>query len=250
MAGEIGGLAHWYRDARPKVPFDPVPNRLPSLVRAFDAALKPLLGELWQATTGRDVVRVGNVSGKTYFEAVQKLADDVCGVLLLAIRARQPLDEQTTAHLRELHAARQLPDFDFSLSQVDCEIVPKYVRKMVRVSYADIDFLKEGVTREAIDLQKLRAAAKPKRSKRRRKVNAARKQLTPKQTQAVEAYADLDGDIPKAARRCGISPKAMRNRLEGAWKKIGKRPMMNAIKAKTKGLPTDKRGQEIVFSDE
>lgn len=95
-------------------------------------------------------------------------------------------------------------------------------------------------------LPALPLAAKPKRSKRRIQRKVDPKQLTAKQAEAVQAYGDSNGNIPKAARRCGISPRAMRNRLEGAWVKIGKRPMMNAIKAKTKGLPMDRRSQEDV----
>jgi hypothetical protein len=95
-----------------------------------------------------------------------------------------------------------------------------------------------------------RAHVASKRKRRRPKTGSKSKPLTTKQAEAVQAYGELDGDIPKAARRCCISPKAMRNRLDGAWKKIGKRPMTNAIKAKMSRLPTDKRGQETVPSDE
>ena len=68
-----------------------------------------------------------------------------------------------------------------------------------------------------------RAKAVKRRKRPRRKADT--KQLTAKQVEAVEAYADFNGDIPKAANRCGISPKAMRNRLKGAFKKIGKQPL-------------------------
>lgn len=87
---------------------------------------------------------------------------------------------------------------------------------------------------------------RPKR--RRRKADA--KKVTPKQAEALKAYADLNGDIPKAAKRCGISPRAMRDRLEGAWTKIGERPIRNAMKSKAQRLTTDKRGQEVVFSND
>jgi hypothetical protein len=89
------------------------------------------------------------------------------------------------------------------------------------------------------------AAGKSKRAKRRRRSGRKRdpKRLTPKQAEAIQAYADHNGDIPEAAKRCSITPKSMRDRLEGAWKKIGKRSTTNAIKAKTTKLPTDKRGQ-------
>ncbi|MCR9293902.1 MAG: hypothetical protein NXI32_14345 [bacterium] len=89
----------------------------------------------------------------------------------------------------------------------------------------------------------------PKRLKRRRRQTDP-KPLTPKQAEAVEAYAEFNGDIPKAAKRCGISPKAMRDRLTGAWKKIGERPVQNAMRAKTQRLPSDKRGQSVVFSND
>jgi hypothetical protein len=109
----------------------------------------------------------------------------------------------------------------------------------------------DGCERRLADL--LDQCAKHKKSRstqRRRKASTTPKPLTARQAEAVEASGDFDGDIPKAARRCGISPKAMRNRLELAWKKIGQRPILNAMKAKTRRLPTDKRGQEVVFSNE
>jgi hypothetical protein len=86
--------------------------------------------------------------------------------------------------------------------------------------------------------------------KRRHNRKGDPKRLTAKQSEALTAYAELNGDIPKAAKRCGISPKSLRDRLEGAWLKIGKRPVMNVAKVNTKRLPTDKRGQEIVLSKE
>jgi hypothetical protein len=86
--------------------------------------------------------------------------------------------------------------------------------------------------------------------KRRHNRKGDPKRLTAKQSEALTAYAELNGDIPKAAKRCGISPKSLRDRLEGAWNKIGKRPVMDAAKVNTKRLPTDKRGQEIVLSKE
>jgi hypothetical protein len=88
------------------------------------------------------------------------------------------------------------------------------------------------------------------RSRRRRRIDAAPKRLTTKQAEAVQAYADLNGDIPKAAKRCGISPKSMRNRLAGAWKKIPKQAATNTIKAKISRLLTDRRGQENLSSDD
>ena len=163
--------------------------------------------------------------------------------------------EQVSWHdiLTTLVSRLRLCGFDLEAEGIasDVQAAPKIGRKGCR-NHRDLMQLRQQVVdrvrKRIVAIRKV-MADKPQRPKRRRR-KADAKKLTPKQAEAVEAYAYFNGDIPKAAKRCGISPRAMRDRLEGAWTKIGERPIRNAMKAKARRLTTDKRGQEVVFSND
>lgn len=99
---------------------------------------------------------------------------------------------------------------------------------------------------------KLNAMSAPKggpgtpRKRRRRKTDAAPRPLTPKQTEVVQIVGECKGNLAEAARRLGIDRATVEEYYEAANKKLGKQ----AVKHATRNLPTDKRGQDNLSSDD
>lgn len=79
-----------------------------------------------------------------------------------------------------------------------------------------------------------------KSPRRRRKSNRKTRPLTAKESEALQIIGDYKGNVSAAALQLRITRQALKKRYDKAHKKLGTMPM---LKAKTKSLPTDKRGQ-------
>ncbi len=91
-----------------------------------------------------------------------------------------------------------------------------------------------------------RKKASPRRS-RRRQITRGRP-LTPKQVEAVQIYGECKGNLTKAAANIGIDRTSFRERLDGAYEKLGqKRPKRQGLRARR--LPQDRRGQVNITED-
>jgi DNA-binding CsgD family transcriptional regulator len=90
-------------------------------------------------------------------------------------------------------------------------------------------------------------AGKPNRSRRRRrKTDAAPRPMTAKQTEAVQIVGECKGNFSEAARRLGVSPKTVREHYQAGLRKLGRK----AVKHATQRLPSDRRGQDSISSDD
>lgn len=87
-----------------------------------------------------------------------------------------------------------------------------------------------------------KAKGNRKRKRRRRKTPQKPRPLTEKQTEAILIVAECKGNLAEAAWRLGIDRSSLKERYEAACKKLGRR----AVKAMTKSIPVDRRGQEDV----
>ena len=86
---------------------------------------------------------------------------------------------------------------------------------------------------------------KPRRKRRRRKADSP-PPLTAKQTEAVQIVGECKGNIAEAARQLGRDPSTVRQHYQAGMGKLGKK----AVKHGTTRLPSDRRGQENVSSDD
>lgn len=72
--------------------------------------------------------------------------------------------------------------------------------------------------------------------------------LTAKQVEALTLYGTCKGNITEIGRRMGIASQTARQHVEYGFVKLGQ--SLPKTRAKTTGLPTDKRGQENVVEDD
>jgi DNA-binding NarL/FixJ family response regulator len=85
---------------------------------------------------------------------------------------------------------------------------------------------------------------RPKR--RRRKTDAVPRPLTAKQAEAIQIVGECKGNFAQAADRIGRDRATVRQHYNAGMKKLGR----TAVKHRTQQLPSDKRGQDSVSSDD
>jgi predicted DNA-binding protein (UPF0251 family) len=82
---------------------------------------------------------------------------------------------------------------------------------------------------------------KSTKAKRRRRPGLRKtRPLTPKQVEAVQAYGDCEGNVSAAAKRVGVARNTYLERLNAAYKKLGKAALK---KPATRALSEDNRQQ-------
>jgi predicted DNA-binding protein (UPF0251 family) len=96
------------------------------------------------------------------------------------------------------------------------------------------------------DLQAHGAGNGQRVKRRRRKTDAAPRPITAKQLEAAQIVAECKGNFSEAARRLGVSAKTVREHYHAGLQKLGRK----AVKHGTQRLPSDRRGQDSVSSDD
>jgi hypothetical protein len=89
-----------------------------------------------------------------------------------------------------------------------------------------------------------KAVNRPKR--RRRKADAVPRPLTAKQAEAIQIVGECKGNFSQAAARMGLDRATVRQHYNAGMGKLGRK----AVKHGTQRLPSDKRGQDNVYSDD